>query len=156
MIYVKLIQYEQYWAPRVSFILLLKAFEILTCLSLKMPMTLGAALDYLWAVLLARTARRDRGTVCFTELLWELVLAGQGACPYKPFVVWRSWHPHPSLLETPTSLTQYRWCQAPSASSRWGLNEQRCKAKQYSNRNGRTGVVSGGGGVKRQHISEQL
>lgn len=45
--YVKLIQYEQYWAPRVSFILLLKAFEILTCLSLKMPMTLGAALDYL-------------------------------------------------------------------------------------------------------------
>lgn len=65
-------------------------------------------------------------------------------------------HPHPSLLETPTSLTQYGWCQAPSASSRWGLNEQRCKAKQYSNRNGRTGVVSGGGGVKRQHISEQL
>lgn len=55
-------------------------------------------------------------------------------------------HPHPSLLETPTSLTQYGWCQAPSASSRWGLNEQCCKAKQYSNRNGRTGVVSGGGG----------
>ena len=52
----------------------------------------------------------DRGIVCFTNLLWELVLAGRGACSYKPFVVWRRiWHwPPPKTPQAPTSLDTAR------------------------------------------------
>lgn len=105
--YVKLIQYEQYWAPRVSFILLLKAFEILTCLSLKMPMTLGAALDYLccWRETLGGTEGLFVLPSSYESWFW---LAKE---PARISPLWcdgpGTLHPHANLLETPTSLTQY-------------------------------------------------
>ena len=72
----------------------------------------------------------DRGIVCFTNLLWELVLAGRGACSYKPFVVWRRiWHWPPPQNSTSTHLPRHSQSGAKlSASFLRALNEQNCEA----------------------------
>lgn len=69
---------------------------------------LGATLDplsYTGAFMSSRPVRksqRDRGSDCSTTLLWELVLAGCGACSYKLFVVWRQpWHQPPCTPPSP-------------------------------------------------------